>query len=85
MAPRNELETKLVEAWQEALRISKIGIRDNFLSLGGDSLKAIKRDFTLVLELAVYKGKLDLRIQFNRFQYKADTIIKLVRSIGKIF
>lgn len=41
-APRNEVERKLVEIWSEVLDVSKVGIYDDFMSLGGDSLKAIQ-------------------------------------------
>jgi phthiocerol/phenolphthiocerol synthesis type-I polyketide synthase E len=39
-APRNDLEWKLVEIWQTVLGSNHIGIHDNFLELGGDSLVA---------------------------------------------
>ena len=47
MPPRNEIEKKLVEIWQEVLGFgsdslpTSIGIKDNFFQLGGHSLKAI--------------------------------------------
>jgi amino acid adenylation domain-containing protein len=42
-APRNEMEVKLACIWQEVLGIeeNKISVDDNFLELGGHSLKAI--------------------------------------------
>ena len=40
-APRNDLEQRLAAIWQEALGIEKVGIHDNFLELGGDSVLAI--------------------------------------------
>lgn len=40
IAPRNQAEEKLVQLWQEILRIEPIGIHDHFFKLGGDSLKA---------------------------------------------
>ncbi|HEX3043744.1 MAG TPA: amino acid adenylation domain-containing protein [Bacillota bacterium] len=40
--PRSEIEATLVEVWQEVLGNRKIGINDNFYSIGGDSLKAIR-------------------------------------------
>ncbi|WP_331846023.1 amino acid adenylation domain-containing protein [Paenibacillus haidiansis] len=40
--PRNEIEEKLCLAFQEILGINKVGIRDDFFDLGGDSIKAIQ-------------------------------------------
>ncbi|MCK4978973.1 MAG: non-ribosomal peptide synthetase, partial [Candidatus Delongbacteria bacterium] len=42
IAPRNEVEEKLVEIWSEVLKVKEIGINDNFFSLGGDSIKTIQ-------------------------------------------
>ncbi len=41
-APRNETEEKLSRIWGEVLEIQRVGTRDDFFALGGDSLKAIK-------------------------------------------
>jgi acyl transferase domain-containing protein len=38
VAPRNEVEQKLAEIWQELLGIELVGIHDNFFQLGGDSI-----------------------------------------------
>jgi len=38
--PQDEVETHLVEIWQDVLGIKKIGISDNFFDLGGHSLTA---------------------------------------------
>ncbi len=40
--PRNEVERMLVDIWSEVLGASRVGIYDDFMSLGGDSLKAIQ-------------------------------------------
>jgi acyl carrier protein len=42
VAPRTEIETKLVEIWQELLGVERVGIEDNFFELGGHSLMVIK-------------------------------------------
>lgn len=44
VAPRNELESKLCKIWSDIFGFSqdKIGIYDNFFSLGGDSILSIK-------------------------------------------
>lgn len=41
-APSNELEKELAEVWQEILGVKRVGIKDNFFDLGGNSLKAIQ-------------------------------------------
>ncbi|WP_051412136.1 non-ribosomal peptide synthetase [Halonatronum saccharophilum] len=42
VSPRNSVEKKLVEIWQDILGVEEIGIEDDFFVLGGTSLKAIK-------------------------------------------
>jgi amino acid adenylation domain-containing protein len=43
VAPRNEVEEELVNIWQRVFNTQeKIGIRDNFIELGGNSISAIK-------------------------------------------
>ncbi|MEI6411069.1 MAG: amino acid adenylation domain-containing protein [Bacteroidota bacterium] len=42
VAPRNALENQLVEIWQQVLGRDQIGVEDNFFSLGGHSLRAIR-------------------------------------------
>ena len=39
-APRNTIEIDLVAIWKEILGVEELGIDDDFLNLGGDSLKA---------------------------------------------
>ncbi|MEO0778845.1 MAG: amino acid adenylation domain-containing protein [Bacteroidota bacterium] len=42
IAPRTQLEEMLTEFWLEILPVEKIGVNDNFLQLGGNSLEAIR-------------------------------------------
>lgn len=59
--PQTDLEARLRKIWSGILRIEKIGVNDQFISLGGDSLRAmlilgqlqtllgVKADFRMVL------------------------------------
>ena len=42
VAPRNEIEEKLAEIWCDILKLEKIGIHDDFFSMGGDSIISIQ-------------------------------------------
>ncbi|WP_405295390.1 D-alanine--poly(phosphoribitol) ligase subunit DltA [Methanobrevibacter sp.] len=42
VAPRDENEKEIVEAFEKALKIEKVSIYDDFIHLGGDSLTAIR-------------------------------------------
>ncbi len=42
VAPRNDLEKFLVKVWEEELAVDQIGIDDNFIDLGGDSLSSVR-------------------------------------------
>ncbi len=55
--PRNALEKTLARVWEGVLRREKIGIRDNYFTLGGDSIKAIQ----IVSRLKEENLKLQLR------------------------
>jgi acyl carrier protein len=42
VAPSNSLEEKMCDIWQATLGLDRVGINDNFFSLGGNSIMAIK-------------------------------------------
>ena len=50
VAPKTATEKSIVEIWEEVLKEEKIGLKDNFFELRGDSLSAIKL-------IAAYKKK----------------------------
>jgi hypothetical protein len=41
-APRTEAERLLADIWRDALGIERVGIRDNYFELGGDSVLNIQ-------------------------------------------
>lgn len=42
VAPRNAIETGLVELWEELLGVAPVGVDDNFIEVGGHSLLAAR-------------------------------------------
>ena len=41
-APRNAVEAELAQIWGEVLGLERVGIRENFFELGGDSIRSIQ-------------------------------------------
>ncbi|WP_052055282.1 non-ribosomal peptide synthetase [Myxosarcina sp. GI1] len=41
VAPRDRLEAKLVQIWEKILQVSPIGVKSNFIDLGGNSILAM--------------------------------------------
>jgi hypothetical protein len=74
--PFTEIQIKLVVIWQEVLGINKIGIDDNFFSLGGNSLLAA-RIFTRINN--------HFHIQLSlRYLFESSTIRELAVIIDNI-
>lgn len=42
VAPRNEIETTLAKIWAEVLHLDRVGIHDNFFTIGGDSILSLQ-------------------------------------------
>ncbi|HTI07452.1 MAG TPA: amino acid adenylation domain-containing protein [Puia sp.] len=79
IAPRNEVEQQLVSIWQKILGREKIGIKDNFLDLGGHSLKAtrlasqIHKEFNVKITLRTLLALPVLEDQAQRIQEAQKT------------
>jgi acyl transferase domain-containing protein len=70
----NDLERVVIEAWEQALGRSNIGVNDNFFELGGDSLTALQ----VVSRL---KARLGREIPIVIF-YEAPTVGLLARALA---
>ncbi|OYY03924.1 MAG: hypothetical protein B7Y76_03165, partial [Sphingobacteriia bacterium 35-40-5] len=80
IAPRNPQEKLLADIWQQVLHRPEIGISDHFLSIGGDSIKAIQvvsrlREYDLqvsVRDILVYPTIAELALHLNKNTVYAD-------------
>ena len=48
IAPKSDLEIKLVSIWEDILNTKPIGLKDNFFELGGDSILAMNLNIKLL-------------------------------------
>ncbi len=82
-APRNEIEELLAEIWGDVLKLKKLGVHDDFITLGGHSLAAIRVTSRI-------NEQLDLGLPLNKIfelptiagyaKYIEDTLIKLMEE-----
>jgi amino acid adenylation domain-containing protein len=70
VAPRNELESKLVSIWSEILSRERIGVHDNFFELGGHSLKAMQLKSRMQKDFGI---RVELRDVFSHTSISAQT------------
>lgn len=75
LLPRNETEEKLVACFEKVLRISSVSVTDEFFSLGGDSLSAIR----LINEI---KEKLGIDITLPQI-FTLQTVRNIAESISE--
>ena len=72
VAPGTAEEKALAEIWEKILGVEKVGIRDNFFALGGDSIRSIQ-----VQSLAQKQG-----VRFSLQQlFQSPTIEAIVREL----
>jgi tyrocidine synthetase-3 len=65
--PQNEKQEKLALVWQDVLGLEQVGIDDNFIAVGGDSIKAIQ----VISRLKGYGYKLDIAALFKHLTIAA--------------
>ncbi len=72
IAPKTNLEIKLVAIWEEILNTKPIGIKDNFFELGGDSILAMNLNMKIL--------KLTDKIKYSDI-FTYPTILELAEKI----
>lgn len=73
VAPRNAIEAKLAEIWQEVLKLDRVGVHDDFFALGGHSLLATQ---------VVSRVQKELRVAVPlRRIFESTTLGQLAQSI----
>ena len=72
VAPRNAVEETLVRIWTEVIGAARVGVRDNFFTLGGDSLRAAH---VLSRVMAVFRVTLTLDVMFQEPTLAAQALI----------
>lgn len=77
VGPRNAIESRLAQSWQELLGIDQVGVHDNFFALGGDSLLATRVISMIRHEFAVSDKVFSLKDFFVQPQIEA-----IARAIG---
>ncbi|MEU7206494.1 amino acid adenylation domain-containing protein [Streptomyces sp. NPDC045470] len=73
--PRNRTEEVLAEVWQEALRLDRVSVEDDFFRLGGDSIRAI--------QVQVAAGSRGLEVQLRDI-FGCATIRELAEAEGTV-
>ncbi|HEY8918096.1 MAG TPA: condensation domain-containing protein, partial [Chitinophaga sp.] len=74
IAPRNETEQKIAAVWEEVLAAERIGINDNFFTIGGDSIISIRL-------LSRLKKELHKEIELRTF-YEGPTVAALAAHLA---
>nr|WP_281401038.1 phosphopantetheine-binding protein [Amycolatopsis umgeniensis] len=76
VAPRTDLEAEIARQWTELLGVEKIGVHDDFFTLGGNSLVAIQ----LIAQVRKATGtRLAMKTLFE-----ASTVATLVERIEEL-
>ncbi|WP_323739237.1 thioester reductase domain-containing protein, partial [Candidatus Trichorickettsia mobilis] len=75
IAPRNQLEKELCKIWVEILKVKKVGINDNFFTLGGHSISATR------LVIKIHK-EFNTNVSLGNF-FENPTISSLIKVMKK--
>jgi acyl carrier protein len=74
VSPRTEVEETIADIWRDLLGVDQVGIHDNFLELGGDSLLAVRLISRMRDE---FHQDLPIRLIFE-----ASTVAELAKAVA---
>jgi hypothetical protein len=72
VAPRNPIERELAGIWAEVLSVDRVGIRDDFLALGGHSLAASR---IVARAIATFRADLSVKALFDSPTVEAMAVV----------
>ncbi|NEO69058.1 MAG: amino acid adenylation domain-containing protein [Moorea sp. SIO3H5] len=76
VAPRDSVELQLAQIWSEILNVSPIGVHDNFIKLGGDSLLATKI-------IGLVRDRFQVELGLN-YLFECPTVAKLAKIVTQL-
>lgn len=74
-APQDDIQQRMAALWQDMLELERVGIDDNFFTIGGDSIKTVRLLHRIEEEFAVRLKTVDL--------YQQETIRKLAPLVSE--
>ncbi len=77
VAPRNALEQELAQMWQELLKIDRLGVHDDLLQLGGNSLLAI-------LAISRLRERHRVEVPLRVMLSEDATVAKLAEAVARL-
>lgn len=77
--PQNQIQETLCNIWSEVLGIDRVGIKDNFFMIGGDSIKAIQ----MIAKMEKYRLELQLKDIF-KYQTIEELFARVTVNTNKI-
>ncbi|MUZ76236.1 amino acid adenylation domain-containing protein [Agrobacterium vitis] len=82
--PTNDVERVLIEIWQDVLKVSPVGIRQNFFDLGGHSLMAMRLHSRIQKHFEV-KLPVSTIFDFPTVEALADAVAERVKQFNEEF
>ncbi len=89
VAPKNEMEEKLVHMWASILKRENIGVEDNFFELGGHSLKAARfmgemhKEFNVEMPLVEFFKSPCIRKTAEYIEKADKNIYVAIKKVGE--